>query len=83
MSERYMIDDAGSLIDMETRDSYDYVSEIVDILNSKDDIICALNKRLSESLPMWVFEKVINRRIEATDNEDIKKELKELLEELK
>lgn len=83
MTERYMIDDAGSLIDMETRDSYDYMSEIVDILNSKEDIICALNRRLSEYLPMWVFEKVINRRIEATENEEIKKELKELLSELK
>lgn len=56
--------------------------EIVDLLNEQDTKICALNKILSESLPMWVFEKVINRRIEATDNEDIKKELEELLNEL-
>ena len=57
--------------------------EIVDLLNEQDAEICALNKRLSESLPMWVFEKVINRRIESTENKEIKKELKELLKELK
>ena len=57
--------------------------EIVDLLNSQDARICALNKSLSESLPLWVFEKVINRRIESTENKEIKKELKELLKELK
>ena len=57
--------------------------EIVDLLNEQDAEICALNKLLSKSLPMWVFEKVINRRIEATDNDDVKKELEELLNELR
>ena len=56
---------------------------IVDLLNSQDAEICALNKLLSKSLPMWVFEKVINRRIEATENGEIKKELKDLLNELR
>ena len=34
MSERFMVDDAGTLIDMETRNSYDYVSDVVDLLNN-------------------------------------------------
>ena len=34
MSERFMVDDAGTLIDMETRNSYDYVSDVVDFLNN-------------------------------------------------
>ena len=32
-NERFMIDDAGTLIDMETRNTYDYVSDVVDLLN--------------------------------------------------
>ena len=33
MTERYIIDDAGTLIDIETRNTYDYVDEICPILN--------------------------------------------------
>ena len=32
-NERFIVDDAGTLIDMETRNTYDYVSDIVDLLN--------------------------------------------------
>lgn len=56
---------------------------ILDLLNSQNTRICALNKALSESLPVWVFERVIIRRITSTDNDEVKKELKELLSELK
>ena len=31
--KRFMIDDAGSLIDIQTRKYYDYVSDVVDLLN--------------------------------------------------
>ena len=30
---RFMVDDAGSLIDMETGKVYDYFEEVVDLLN--------------------------------------------------
>ena len=30
---RFMVDDAGSLVDMETRKIYDYFEEVVDLLN--------------------------------------------------
>ena len=33
MTDRFIIDDAGTLIDIETRDTYDYVSEVAPILN--------------------------------------------------
>ena len=32
-NEQFIVDDAGTLIDMETRNTYDYVSEVVDLLN--------------------------------------------------
>lgn len=31
--KRFMVDDAGTLIDMETRNTYDYVSDVCDLLN--------------------------------------------------
>ena len=33
MTERFIVDDAGTLIDMETRNTYDYVGDVVDLLN--------------------------------------------------
>lgn len=33
MYERFMVDDCGTLIDKETRNSYDYVSEVCNLLN--------------------------------------------------
>ena len=32
-NERFMVDTAGTLIDMETRNTYDYVSELLPLLN--------------------------------------------------
>ena len=33
MTERFMVDDCGTLIDMQTRDTFDYVSDVCDLLN--------------------------------------------------
>ena len=33
MSERFIVDTAGTLIDMETRNTYDYVGDVVGLLN--------------------------------------------------
>ncbi len=33
MTERFIIDDAGTLIDMSTRNTYDYVSDVCGLLN--------------------------------------------------
>ena len=42
MSERYMIDDAGTLIDKETRDVYDYVSDVCPVLNDYGERVKSL-----------------------------------------
>jgi hypothetical protein len=33
MTERFMVDDCGTLIDMQTRDTFDYVSDVCSLLN--------------------------------------------------
>lgn len=38
-TEKWMVDTCGTLINKETRNTYDYVSDVVDILNEKDQII--------------------------------------------
>ena len=53
MSERFIMDDAGTLIDMESRTTYDYVSEVCDLLNKQEETINELktrNKRQYELL---------------------------------
>lgn len=80
---KFNYSEIGEYIDENHTDKPLRNDELVDLLNSQDTKICALNKLVSESLPMWVFEKIINRRIESTENKEIKKELKELLKELK
>ena len=37
MTDRFIIDDAGTLIDIETRDTYDYVSEVLPLLNELEN----------------------------------------------
>ena len=32
-TKRFMVDDCGTLIDMHTRDTFDYVSDVCDLLN--------------------------------------------------
>lgn len=67
MTERYIIDDAGTLIDIETRNTYDYVNEVCELLNElatkcsqlkneneelKQDIRELLNDKLLTELQM-------------------------------
>jgi DNA primase catalytic subunit len=37
MIEKWLVDDAGTLINMETRNTYDYMEDIVDILNKLEN----------------------------------------------
>ena len=39
MTEKWIVDDCGTLINMETRENYDYMEEVVDLLNGQDDLI--------------------------------------------
>lgn len=46
MTKPWIVDDAGTLINMETRETYDYVSEVVDELNEKEDRIKELQQTI-------------------------------------
>lgn len=49
MSERFMVDDAGTLIDMETRDTFDYVSDVCELLNELAEENIILKKELDDA----------------------------------
>ena len=46
MAKQWIVDDAGTLINMETRETYDYVSDIVDELNEKEERIKELQQTI-------------------------------------
>ena len=46
--ERFMVDDAGTLIDKKTAECYDYMEEIVDLLNSQEQRIRELENELKD-----------------------------------
>lgn len=50
MSERFIVDDAGTLIDMVTRNTYDYVSEVCPLLNDIDSENTHVKYLLSEHM---------------------------------
>lgn len=45
-NKRFIVDDAGTLIDMQTRDTYDYVSEVCELLNTLHEINLQLNSEI-------------------------------------
>lgn len=47
MTERFMVDDYGTLIDMETRDMYELAYEVVDCLNALHEENTHLKKQLN------------------------------------
>lgn len=46
--ERFMIDDSGTLIDLVTRETYDIVEEVVDVLNNYENTVLRYEKIISE-----------------------------------
>ena len=46
--KRFIVDDCGTLIDMQTKDNYDYVSDVCDLLNElhKENEQLKLSNRL-------------------------------------
>lgn len=46
MTKRFIVDDAGTLIDTQTRDTYDYVSEVCELLNRLHEINLQLNSEI-------------------------------------
>ena len=67
MTERYMVDDAGTLIDMQTRNTYDYVSEVCPILNRQDQLLKVKNETIKFHVDG--YNKVIQTIKEAYQNE--------------
>ena len=80
MIERFIVDTAGTLIDMVTRDTFDYVSDVVDLLNE----LSTENEQLKLELdthkhPLWSTreaERIVNELKQ--ENEQLKKENKKL-----
>ena len=48
MSERFIVDDAGTLIDMVTGENFDIVEEVVDTLNYYENTCLRYEKIISE-----------------------------------
>lgn len=83
MTERYIIDDAGTLIDIQTRNTYDYVSDVCPLLNRYD----ALLKTKNETIKFHVdgYNNVIDTIKEAYESERTqigRNVLKQLLESI-
>lgn len=48
MTKRFIVDDAGTLIDMQTRDTFDYVSDVCGFLNELHEENAKLKNSLRE-----------------------------------
>lgn len=69
MAERFIVDDAGTLIDMQTRNTYDYVSDVCPLLNQ-------LNNKIKENED--IIDKQSDRIITlANENTKIQNTIKE------
>ena len=70
MIKRFMTDDCGTLIDMHTRDTFDYVSDVCGLLNEQHETIQRLQENINELLSVSVEEELLK------ENEQLKKEIK-------
>jgi uncharacterized coiled-coil protein SlyX len=69
MTDRFIVDDAGTLIDIETRNTYDYVSDVCPLLNQ-------LNNEIKENED--IIDKQSDRIITlANENTKIQNTIKE------
>jgi len=66
--KRFIVDDCGTLIDMQTRDNYDYVSDVCDLLNE------LYNKYIDEYALRETLQVELQRVEE--ENKELKKEIK-------
>ena len=64
--KRFMIDDCGTLIDMHTRDTFDYVSDVCDLLNEQHETIQRLKQNITELLSVDIEEELLK------ENEQLK-----------
>ncbi len=72
MTERFMVDDTGTLIDMQTRDTFDYVSDVVGLLNDYDKE----NEQLKKDCTTLIYHNQEYRK----ENEELKSTIKDVVE---
>ena len=72
-AKRFMIDDCGTLIDMHTRDTFDYVSDVCDLLNEQHETIQRLNQNVDELLFVNVEKELLE------ENEQLKQDRNALI----
>ena len=56
--KRFMVDDAGTLIDITTRNTYDYVSDVCPLLNEMDNEL--LNCRAENTKLKLLLKDIVN-----------------------
>ena len=74
-NKRFMVDDTGTLIDMKTRNTYDYVSDVVDLLNDLQQE--AKDNEHYHSVVLRLYKAV------SEENVELKKEVKQLKNKIK
>ena len=67
MTERFMVDDCGTLIDMTNRNTYDYVSDVCELLNEQHETIQRLKGNIDELLSVDIEKELLE------ENEQLKK----------
>ena len=72
---KWIVDDAGTLINMETRNTYDYMEDIVDILNVQEERIRELETENKQLIKEW-FESEKDYIIESYHDNTIRRDEK-------
>ena len=71
-NERFMVDDSGTLIDMVTRDTFDYVGDVVSLLNQLNDE----NEQLKKDCTVLIYHNQEYRK----ENEQLKADKQALID---
>ena len=76
-TERYMIDNAGTLIDKKTCKCYDYLEEILPILNQQETILKPIKEICTKyNIPIEDLPETLEEYI-TLDNEEYEEKLRE------
>ena len=76
-TERYMIDDAGTLIDKKTCTCYDYLEEILPTLNQQENQLKPIKEICTKyNIPIEDLPEVLEEYI-TLDNEEYEEKLRE------
>ena len=78
-NERFMVDTAGTLIDMVTRDTFDYVSDVVDLLNELTDVNNQLQKQ-NDNLVNMIARVQCRADLIKEENEQLKADKQRLID---